>query len=54
MYGEPDEAAMAEARAELETIGFWKPETAEERAARLAALARLRGEVPDQTRRRAG
>lgn len=54
VYGEPDEEAMAEARAELETIGFWKPETAEEREARLAALARLRGEVPDQTQRRAG
>ncbi|MGQ0719259.1 MAG: hypothetical protein ACT4NP_18485 [Pseudonocardiales bacterium] len=54
VYGEPDEEAMAEARAELEAIGFWKPETAEERAARLSALARLRGEVADQTRRRIG
>ena len=54
VYGEPDEESMAEARAELEAIGFWKPETAQERDARLAALARLRGEVPDQTHRRAG
>ncbi|MGH3908509.1 MAG: hypothetical protein ACRDTE_30630 [Pseudonocardiaceae bacterium] len=54
VYGEPDEEAMAEARADLETIGFWKPETAEERDARLAALARLRGEVPDQTYHQAG
>lgn len=54
VYGEPDSEAMAEARAELEAIGFWKPETAEERAARLGALARLRGEVPDQTYRQAG
>jgi hypothetical protein len=51
VYGEPDEEAMAQARAELEAIGFWKPETAQERGARLAALARLRGEVSDQTRR---
>lgn len=54
MYGEPDEEAMAEARADLETIGFWKPEAVHERDARLAALAHLRGEVPDQTHRRAG
>lgn len=51
VYGEPDEEAMAQARAELEAIGFWKPETAQDRDARLAALARLRGEVSDQTRR---
>ncbi|MGH3512065.1 MAG: hypothetical protein ACRDQI_04435 [Pseudonocardiaceae bacterium] len=48
VYGEPDEEAIAEARAELEGIGFWKPETTEETASRLATLARLRGEVPDQ------
>jgi hypothetical protein len=54
VYGEPDEEAMAQARADLETIGFWKPETVHERDARLAALARLRGEVADQTHRRAG
>jgi hypothetical protein len=54
VYGEPDAEAMAEARAELEAIGFWTPETAEETAARVAALARLRGEIPDQTQRRAG
>lgn len=54
MYGEPDEEAMAQGRAELEAIGFWKPETTEERAARLAALARLRGEVPEQTYHHAG
>ncbi|MGH3982386.1 MAG: hypothetical protein ACRDST_06795 [Pseudonocardiaceae bacterium] len=54
VYGEPDPDATAQARAELDAIGFWKPETAEERAARLEALARLRGEVPSQTRRRAG
>ena len=54
VYGEPDQQAMAAARAELETIGFWKPETAEEKAARLEALARLRGEAPHQTYRQAG
>jgi hypothetical protein len=51
VHGEPDEEAMAQARAELEAIGFWKPETAQERDARLAALARLRGEVRDQKHR---
>jgi hypothetical protein len=54
VYGEPDEEAMAQARAELDAIGFWKPETTEQRAARLAALARLRGEVPAQTYRHVG
>ncbi|MGQ0775194.1 MAG: hypothetical protein ACT4NY_12365 [Pseudonocardiales bacterium] len=54
VYGEPDEEAMSQARAELDAIGFWKPETAAEREARLSALARLRGEIPDQTHRRAG
>lgn len=50
VYGEPDEEAMAQAKAELEAIRFWEPETAQEKDARLAALARLRGEIPDQTR----
>lgn len=54
VYGEPDEDTMTEARAELDGVGFWKPETADEAAARLAALARLRGEVPGQRSRRAG
>lgn len=54
VYGEPDENTMAEARAELDGIGFWKPETADEAAARMAALARLRGEVPGEHARRAG
>jgi hypothetical protein len=54
VYGEPDEEVMAEARADLETIGLWKPETVHKRDARLGALARLLGEVPDQTHRRAG
>lgn len=54
VYGEPDEDTMAQARADLESIGFWTPETADETAARLAALARLRGEVPDRQNRRAG
>lgn len=54
VYGEPDEETMSRARAELEEIGFWTPETADEAATRRAALARLRGEVPDQQHRQAG
>ncbi|MGH3696340.1 MAG: hypothetical protein ACRDRX_20490 [Pseudonocardiaceae bacterium] len=54
VYGEPDEEAMAAARTDLEEIEFWKPETAQQRDARLTALARLRGEVGDQTHQRAG
>ncbi len=54
VYGEPDEDTLAEARAELDGIGFWKPETADEAAARMAALARLRGEMPGEHARRAG
>ena len=40
VYGEPDEEAMAAARADLDAIGFWKPETAQERDARLQASTR--------------
>ncbi len=54
VYGEPDEDTMAQARADLESVGFWTPETADEVAAWHAALARLRGEMPGQQTRRAG
>jgi hypothetical protein len=54
MYGEPDAETMSQARAELDQIGFWTPETADEAATRHSALARLRGELPDQRRRHAG
>lgn len=54
VYGEPDLEAMAQARAELGSIGFYEPETPDHAAARLAALARLRGEVPGQQHRRVG
>ncbi len=54
VYGEPDEETMAQAQADLESIGFWTPETPDEAAARLAALARLRGETPGRQNRRAG
>lgn len=54
VYGEPDEDTMAQARTDLESIGFWTPETADEAAARRAALARLRSELPGPQARRAG
>ncbi len=54
VYGEPDEAAMAETRARLDKAGVGQWETADEAAARMAALARLRGELPAEPHRRAG
>jgi len=47
-YGEPDADAMADARAELTGLGIGQPEPADQTAARAAALARLRGRVPDR------
>ncbi|MBV9140702.1 MAG: hypothetical protein JO115_07270 [Pseudonocardiales bacterium] len=55
VYGPPDEDAMADTRARLDKAGVGQWETADEAAARIAALARLRGELPgDEVRRRAG
>ncbi|MGB6164253.1 MAG: hypothetical protein WCF33_07545 [Pseudonocardiaceae bacterium] len=54
VYGEPDEAAMAQTRARLDKAGVGQWETADEAAARMAALARLRGELPAEPQRRAG
>lgn len=54
VYGEPDEAAMAETRARLDKAGVGQWETADEAAARMAALARLRAELPAEPQRRAG
>ncbi|MDQ2880138.1 MAG: hypothetical protein M3Y48_02495 [Actinomycetota bacterium] len=46
VYGPPDEDAMAETRARLDKAGVGQWETADEAVARMAALARLRGELP--------
>ncbi|HEX4102562.1 MAG: hypothetical protein WA731_03580 [Pseudonocardiaceae bacterium] len=46
VYGEPDEAAMAQTRARLDKAGVGQRETADEAAARMTALARLRGQLP--------
>lgn len=55
VYGEPDEAAMAQTRARLDKDGVGQWETADEAAARMAALARLRGcELSGKAQRRAG
>ncbi|MGH3685622.1 MAG: hypothetical protein ACRDRU_27760 [Pseudonocardiaceae bacterium] len=54
VYGEPDEAAMAETRARLDKAGVGQRETTDEAAARMAALARLRGKLPVEPQRRAG
>ncbi|PZS37340.1 MAG: hypothetical protein DLM62_19775 [Pseudonocardiales bacterium] len=54
VYGPPDEDAMAETRARLDEAGVGQWETADEAAARMAALARLRGELPAEAQRRAG
>jgi hypothetical protein len=54
VYGEPDEAAMTETRARLDRAGVGRCETADEAADRMAALARLRGELPSEPQRRAG
>jgi hypothetical protein len=54
VYGEPDEAAMAETRTRLDMAGVGQWETADEAAARMTALARLRGQLPTEPQRRAG
>jgi hypothetical protein len=54
VYGGPDEAAMAETRARLDKVGVGQRETADEAAARMAALARLRTELPAEPPRRTG
>lgn len=54
VYGPPDDDAMAETRARLDKAGVGQWETAEEAAARMIALARLRGELPSEPQRRAG
>jgi hypothetical protein len=45
-YGEPDDAELAAARAELAELGVGQPEPTGQTAARAAALARLRGHIP--------
>lgn len=54
VYGPPDDDAMAETRARLDKAGVGQWETADEAAARMTALARLRGELPAESQRRAG
>ena len=54
VYGPPDEDAMTETRARLDKAGVGQWETADEAAARMAALARLRGKLPTEPQRRAG
>ncbi len=54
VYGEPDAEAMAATRARLDKAGVGQWETADEAAARMTALARLRGELPTEPQRRAG
>lgn len=54
VYGPPDDDAMAETRARLDKAGVGQWETAEEAAARMIALARLRGELPAEPQRRTG
>ncbi|MBA2472217.1 MAG: hypothetical protein H0V41_08265 [Pseudonocardiales bacterium] len=54
VYGEPDEAAMAQTRTRLGKAGVGQWETADEAAARMTALARLRGRLPAEPQRQAG
>jgi|AntDryMetagUQ889_1029465.scaffolds.fasta_scaffold11251_3 predicted nucleic acid-binding protein len=54
VYGEPDAEAMAKTRARLDAAGVGQWETSEDAAARMAALAKLRGELPSDAARRAG
>jgi len=54
LFGEPDPEAAAEMDRKLEEAGYWEEETPEERAARLAALARIRGLTQERPERRAG
>jgi len=53
-YREPDPEDMAATRGRLDEAGVGTYETAEERAVRMAALARLRGESRPEPGRRAG
>lgn len=53
-YGPFDEALMEEARVELRELGIGQPESESQRAARLAALARLSGHGPAEETPRAG
>jgi hypothetical protein len=53
VYGEPDENAMAQTRTRLDEAGVGQWETADEAAARMTALARLRGQLPSEPQRRA-
>jgi hypothetical protein len=45
---------MAKTRARLDAAGVGQWETSEDAAARMAALAKLRGELPSDAARRAG
>lgn len=54
LFGEPDPEAAEAMDRKLEEAGFWREETPEERAARLAALAFLRGQPDEDRERRAG
>lgn len=54
VYGEPDPEDMAATRGRLDEAGVGAYETAEEKAIRMAALARLRGESPPEPQRRVG
>lgn len=54
VYGEPDDDTMAETRARLNAARVGQYETADEALARMAALAKLRGEPPPEAARRAG
>ncbi|MGA9308783.1 MAG: hypothetical protein WBV74_00215 [Pseudonocardiaceae bacterium] len=54
VYGEPDEDAMAQTRTRLDKAGVGQWETADEAAARITALARLRGQLPAEPQWRAG
>jgi hypothetical protein len=47
LFGEPDPEAVEEMDRKLAEAGCWRKETPEERAARLAALAFLRGQPRD-------
>ncbi len=54
IYGEPDPDLVAATEAELAAAGVGEFETPDEAAARLAVLARLRGEASTDDTRRAG
>lgn len=54
VYGPPEDGAMSETRARLDQAGVGQWETADEAAARMTALARLRGKLPAEPQHRAG